>query len=272
MKKTFGLIFISSLLFVSCKNEPEKNVDTKQNAYKEAYSAVEKRWNDFYSKLNSNKHFKNFKIGTIDLDSVSPHEAQTILMDLRAEERPLKLKFKSEEAFVVYDDLLAILKEEDNSPEKLLNMAISPSSNYSNFTTNSSPFKNMLLRRENGNWDFIENDSITTQEKNEIKNDLLTKVNALDKVKYLILIDDIIIKKSELVNDSEFYTGTIIMQIKCIDMATQKIFARKVFTIENSEKISVHQGAKEDYIDNSMAMDLMVKKVEILNTFFNFKS
>lgn len=268
MKKYFKLIaFI--IFFYSCKNEPEKNVDTTQNAYNDAYVVVEKKFDSVLNKLSEIKDFNDFKVGTIDLDSLSVEDAQNLLKDLRVEEKPLNIKFNNNEALVVYDDLLAVFKSSKSKNNKQKNMDFSPR-DYSLLTTHNSRFSDLLNRKANGNWDFKDNDSITSVEKNKIIHNLKQDVNNLEAIKYLILIDDIFINKSIQKSDTEFYTGTIIMQVKLIDIMTKEILARKLFNIENSETVPIGVDSPENFVDTVILANLMSEKIKALNEFFEF--
>ena len=270
MKTYLSLILLSLLLF-ACNNDPERNIDTTQNAYKEGYIAVEKKFDNVYNKLTQIKDFNDFKVGTVDLDSLSTEDSQNLLKDLRAEEIPLTLKFNNSEALVVHDDLMGVFKSDKSTKKLSLNMGISPRDNYSFLSTQSSQFSDLLNRKVNGNWDFKDNDSITIKEKNMIIYDLKQKVKYLDGVKYLILIDDIFIKQSKQKSDTEFYTGTIIMQVKFIDISTKEVLARKVFNIENTESISVGLEAGERHINSVILLNLMAEKIKSLNNFFGYE-
>uniref|UniRef100_UPI0040499C15 hypothetical protein n=1 Tax=Flavobacterium sp. TaxID=239 RepID=UPI0040499C15 len=268
--KIYSQLIAIAILLYGCKNEPEKNVDTTQNAYEDAYITIEKKFDDALNKLSEIKDFNDFKVGTIDLDSLSVEDAQNLFNDLQSKEKPLNIKFKNSEALVVYDNLLAVFSSDKSKENKIKSMDFSPT-NYSYLTKNNSRFSDLLKRKAFGNWAFKDNDSITAVEKKIIIADLEKDVNSLDVIKYLILIDDIVINKSKQKSSAEFYTGTIIMQVKFIDIATKEILARKVFNVENSETISVGADAGEDYIDTIILLDLMTEKVKALNEFFEFQ-
>lgn len=268
--KIYIKLIVMAFIFYACKIEPKKNVDTTQNAYEEAYRSVEKKFDSILNKLSEIKDFNDFKIGTIDLDSLSVEANQNLLIDLRVEEKPLHKKFDNSDALVVYDNLLAVFENDKSKGDSIRNMDFSPS-DYSLLTTRKSRFSDLLNRKSTGNWDFKNNDSITSLEKNNIIYKLKQDVNNLVAIKYLILIDDIFIDKSMQKNDSEFYTGTIVMQVKFIDIETKEILARKVFTIKNSETISVYVDSSESYIDNAILADLMSEKIKALNEFFEFQ-
>ena len=270
MKTYLGLI-IAVLFLLACKNEPEQNVDVIQNVYNEGYTAVEKKFDSIFNKLSEIKDFNNFKVGTIALDSLSAEERLNRWKYIRTKEKPLTTKFTNNEALIVYDDLLAVFKSDKNVRNRLLNMGFLPAGDYSFLSTRSSQFCSLIERRAKGAWDFKGNDSITLKKKNKIINSLKQKVNSLYAAKYLILIDDIFLEKSKQKNDTEFYTGIIIMQVKVIDIVTKKILARKVFTIENTEFISIDAEAGESYINTVILMDLMSEKIKILNEFFGYK-
>lgn len=268
-RKLFFLLL--TVLLCSCKSEPKPNVDVLLNVYNQSYQSIEPKFDAFINKLEKMDAFIEFEMGTFDMDSINPLEARELLLKLKAEDIPVEKNYSTNELIVIYDDFLSVVKGDQNSIDKeLFNMGFLPAKDFSFLTTNSSEFGNLLYRKVYEKWSFTDNDSITLKQKNDVIGKMNKKVAKLDKVKYCLFVDDVIIVNSEQKNDSEFYSGTILMQAKLIDIETQEVLARKVFNIENNNTITVDSDATERFVDINIQMDLLYNKVLAMNTFFGF--
>jgi hypothetical protein len=102
-------------------------------------------------------------------------------------------------------------------------------------------------------------DSISLKKKNDLIKNKINETSAIDSIRYIILVSDVLMKKPQMLSEKYFQPGELVTTLKLYEISSKKLLCQKVLYINNSDEIRHHFVGVDGKLLNTVLNKLLIE-------------